>query len=180
MNSDPIETIKDHISKYATGHIGVVVGIINAAQPHTSNPFLLFAGEDLLSRDQSQSITLDGTTPFNIGSITKIFTSTLQSIQKSPFSGNFGDFFKYGKIPSNVADIELQQLAIYESGFPTDNKGGWWTGHPLQSLEDLISVFNDYTLPQNTPGTCYSYSNFGWGLAWAGLRRMPLPAAPMV
>src|SRR5271154_5172872 len=45
-------------------------------QPYnSSNPFLLFAGEDLLSRDQSQSITLDGTTPFNIGSITKIFTS---------------------------------------------------------------------------------------------------------
>ena len=84
--------------------------------------------------------------------------------------GNLGEFINVSTYPlsGNLSSLPILNLANYGPGFPTDNKGGWWPPGKTDSLGSLLKYLNNpqpsITLPQNQPGTCYSYSNFGWGL----------------
>ena len=166
MQSDPASRIQAIIDKYAKEHIGVVVGLISPDYPYPSAK-LLFAGADTLWNTAQQPLTLDGSTPFEIGSITKVFTSLVQYNQQSssPYGGTLGEFITAGSLPQSLSSLPILDLANYSPGFPTDNQGGWWPRGAAQSLPALIDYLSKSSgIPQYTPGTCYTYSNFGWSL----------------
>ena len=155
--------------KYPTAQIGVVVGVVT---PTTPNGQVLVATNGMT--DQSgNSMTLSSATPFEIGSVSKVFTTGIYGmLQSTPnFGGTLGE--RLGSqmtMSSTVAAIPIQCLAGFASGFPQDNgdcplhpKTGFPAGM-TSTLESLFSFLSTYTALPYTPGTTYSYSNLAMSL----------------
>ena len=146
-------------------HCAVVAGAIS---PKLSGPSLFFAGNPVRAYRHSERLSLDGNTPFEIGSITKVFNSWLFAYRGKDYAGTVGDYAKLD-LPDGIANLRIENIANYSSGFPTDNKPPiWWerlaaNDRPL-SPRDLVSGLRGKQLPQCAPGQFYSYSNFAWGL----------------
>ncbi|MBU1375592.1 MAG: beta-lactamase family protein [Alphaproteobacteria bacterium] len=121
-----------------------------------------------------------GATLFEIGSITKIFTSLL--LEDMVLKGEVGlddPVSKYlpadVRVPTrNGKAITLRQLATHTSGLPRD-----FTHIKAQRLEDiyagadeaqLYKLLNSYELSRD-PGAEWSYSNLGVGLLGVALSR---------
>lgn len=121
-----------------------------------------------------------GATLFEIGSITKVFTSLL--LEDMALKGEVGlddPVSKYlpaeVRVPTrNGKAITLRQLATHTSGLPRD-----FTHIKAQRLEDiyaaadeaqLYKLLNTYELPRD-PGAEWSYSNLGVGLLGVALSR---------
>lgn len=168
MSADPTNAVQERLTNYVklhagtSPHIGVVAGIISPDVPNGQT--LLYAGGDLWNTQQ-QSLTLDGDTLFEIGSITKVFTSLGWYLKHQDYTGTLGEFITAVTLPTSLSDITIMDLASYGPGFPTDNRGGWWGPSVTNSLTNLLNFLkNSQGLPQYPAGSCYSYSNFGWGL----------------
>ena len=107
----------------------------------------------------------DGETIFEIGSVTKVFTSLLLSEMVLDKEVNLNDpISKYlpptVHAPSrNGKQITLLDLATHHSGLPRE------PAHPNDSytVEQLYDFLNHYQLPRD-PGAAYEYSNYGAGL----------------
>ncbi|QEH37613.1 hypothetical protein OJF2_62040 [Aquisphaera giovannonii] len=125
------EDIQELIDGLVAGDVGVVVGIIDEDHPYdASTPYLIARGNVVSSKNHQQALDLNGTTPFKIGSVTKIFTATLLTNRfldlPVPNWGSFADDFTVLGVPQDVAAITLQQMLSYQSGFDADNKGAVW------------------------------------------------------
>ena len=103
--------------------------------------------------------TLDADTIFEIGSISKVFTSLVLADMVNRKEVTLDDpAAKY--LPENVRmpersgkSITLLDLSTHRSGFP-----------PLpDSVDDLYQFLSSYTLPRD-PGCEFEYSNLGAGL----------------
>lgn len=107
----------------------------------------------------------DGETIFEIGSVTKVFTSLLLSEMVLDKEVNLNDpISKYlpasVHVPSrNGKQITLLDLATHHSGLPRE------PSHPNDSypVEQLYDFLNHYELTRD-PGAAYEYSNYGAGL----------------
>jgi CubicO group peptidase (beta-lactamase class C family) len=111
-------------------------------------------------------IPLNGDTPFEIGSITKTFASTIFLRRHRSYDGLLGDFIK-NVLPVRMANIPIHNLTNYSPGMPPDNHGPiWWNGIiNADSVEDLANTLAGKTfIPHCQPGRHFTYSNFGWGL----------------
>jgi D-alanyl-D-alanine-carboxypeptidase/D-alanyl-D-alanine-endopeptidase len=141
-----------------------IAGIISPDVPNGQT--LLFAGGDTLWNTQYQPLKLNGDTLFEIGSITKVFTSQgWYHCHKTYDDFKLGDFITAVALNEKLSDLTIKELANYSPGFPTDHHVIWWNPPVTQSLPNLLDFLQaSLNLPQNPPGTCYSYSNFGWGL----------------
>ena len=168
MGNDPTNAVQTLIDDYVIfpeiQHVGVVAGIISPNIP--TKQTLLFAGGDTLWNTKHQPLDLHGDTPFEIGSITKTFTSQgWYHCHKSYDDFKLGQSITAVDLNERLYDLKIKELANYSPGFPTDNRGGWWDPSVTETLPNLLDFLKDsINLPQNPPGTCYSYSNFGWGL----------------
>ncbi len=123
--------------------------------------------------DQNDGRTPDGNTLFEIGSITKVFTSLLLADMVQRGEVSLGDpIEKY--LPSNVKvperntrKITLQELANQTSGLPRlpGNLAPKDVANPYvdYSVEQLYAFLNSYQLTRD-PGSQYEYSNLGVGL----------------
>jgi CubicO group peptidase (beta-lactamase class C family) len=121
----------------------------------------------------------DGTTVYEIGSITKTFTATLlaEAVQSGklklddPLSTLLPDF----KIPSrNGKPITLLDLATQHSGLPRlpTNLAPADPANPYADYDGakLRTFLAGYELPRD-PGASYEYSNLGFGLLGYALAR---------
>jgi beta-lactamase class C len=147
----------------------IVVGVVT---PDTApNGQLLFAGQDALVNPFGGKLALDAQTPFEIGSTSKVFTSGIHYMLNGPYQGMLGTWLGSRMAPSEaVANIQLRNLAIYESGLPQDNHGEAYPPNTMKSVKDLFDYMADF-VPPYAQGTCYTYSNVGWALlSMASLR----------
>jgi CubicO group peptidase (beta-lactamase class C family) len=157
--------LDSYISTARTGgmqHVAVVAGIVH---PKLAHPRVLVSGSAVSADDHAKRITLSGDTPFEIGSITKTFTSWVFGSQAKSYDGLLGDYLKL-PLPSGILNIPIEAIVSYSSGFPTDDVSPvWWVNFiDPTSLNDLIQTLKGQPLPQCAAGKVYSYSNFAWGL----------------
>jgi CubicO group peptidase (beta-lactamase class C family) len=157
----------------ARGGVGLVVGIIDA-----SGKRVIVAGTpEVGSKDP-----LTGQTVFEIGSVTKVFTSLVlaQMVEKKELAltdpvSKFLPKEKTLKVPTRDGkDITLADLATQTSGLPRlptnlapKDDSNPYADYTAQRLYDFLS---DYQLPR-TIGSTYEYSNLGVGLLGHALSR---------
>jgi beta-lactamase class C len=146
----------------------IVMGVVT---PDVPNGQLLFAGGDTLVNPFGQKLPLDAQTPFEIGSIAKVFTSGIYYMLHGPYEGTLGTSLGSRMTLSEaVADTRLKNLAIYRPGLPQDNRGGAYPPGVTKSVKTLFDHMANF-VPPNRQGTCYAYSNIGWSLlSMAALR----------
>jgi D-alanyl-D-alanine-carboxypeptidase/D-alanyl-D-alanine-endopeptidase len=138
--------------------VGIVVGVVEP------NGRRVVAYGKLANGDPR---TLDGDTIFEIGSITKVFTSLVLADMVSRNEVALDDpAAKY--LPENVKlperggkSITLLDLSTHSSGLPPLPSN--LKPEADYSVEDLYQFLSGYTLPRD-PGSGYEYSNLGAGL----------------
>ena len=138
--------------------IGIVVGVVEPAGRR------VIAYGNLANADTR---ILDGDTIFEIGSVTKVFTSLLLADMMNRKEVALDDpAAKY--FPDNVSlperngkSITLIDLATHRSGLPP--LPGNQKPDAEYGVEDLYQFLSGYTLPRD-PGSEYEYSNLGAGL----------------
>lgn len=144
--------------------VGIVVGVIDAK------------GRRIVSYgalNQGDPRPLDGNSEFEIGSITKVFTSLILADMVKHGEVSLSDpVAKYlpptVKIPSRDGkEITLIDLATHTSGLPRmpNNFTPKDPANPYAdySVEQLYQFLGSYTLPRD-PGEKFEYSNLGGGL----------------
>ncbi len=120
--------------------------------------------------------TLDGDTIFEIGSVSKVFTSLVlaEMVNRKEVALN-DPAARY--LPDNVKmperggkSITLLDLSTHSSGLPPlpGNLFAKLAGdprhpHPAYTVDDLCQFLSGYTLPRD-PGSEFEYSNLGAGL----------------
>jgi serine-type D-Ala-D-Ala carboxypeptidase/endopeptidase len=144
--------------------VGIVVGLIEPAGRR------VVAYGNLANGDPR---TLDGDTIFEIGSISKIFTSLLLADMANRQEVTLDDpAAEY--LPENVTmpersgkSITLLDLSTHSSGLPRlpsnlkpKDPCNPYAGY---SVDDLYQFLSDYTLPRD-PSSEFEYSNLGGGL----------------
>jgi serine-type D-Ala-D-Ala carboxypeptidase/endopeptidase len=144
--------------------VGIVVGLINPK----GNRIISYG-----KLNQQNSHKLDGNTVFEIGSVTKVFTSLLLADMverkelklKDPISKFLP---KSVKVPKKKdREITLLDLATHTSGLPRlpNNSKPKDQENPYAdyTVEQLYSFLSNYQLPRDI-GAEYEYSNLGAGL----------------
>jgi D-alanyl-D-alanine-carboxypeptidase/D-alanyl-D-alanine-endopeptidase len=144
--------------------VGIVVGVIEPSGRRVVAYGSLAHGDPR---------TLDGDTIFEIGSISKIFTSLVLADMVSRKEATLDDpAAKY--LPENVKmpersgkSITLHDLSTHSSGLPR-LPGNMKLKDPRNpyadySVDDLYQFLSGYTLPRD-PGSELEYSNLGGGL----------------
>jgi CubicO group peptidase (beta-lactamase class C family) len=152
------------LRRVATGkNPGIVVGI------YENGTTRIIA----MGRSNAPNDSLDGNTVFEIGSITKVFTSTLLADMAARRLVSLDDpVAKY--LPANVRvpsrngrSITLLDLAIQHSGLPRlpDNMHPADPDNPYADYtrEQMYEFLSRYELSRD-PGATFEYSNLGVGL----------------
>jgi D-alanyl-D-alanine-carboxypeptidase/D-alanyl-D-alanine-endopeptidase len=144
--------------------VGIVVGVIEP------NGRRVLACGNLANGDPR---TVDGDTIFEIGSVSKVFTSLLLAEMVNRKEVNLDDpAAKY--LPENVKfperngkSITLLDLSTHSSGLPRlpSNLKLKDPANPYAdyAIDDLYQFLSGYTLPRD-PGSQFEYSNLGGGL----------------
>ena len=164
LNSDEIREILVRRIDREKQALGIVVGVIDP------NGRRVVAYGNLANGDPR---TLDGDTIFEIGSVSKVFTSLLLADMVSRNEVTLDDpAAKY--LPENVKmpersgkSITLLDLSTHSSGLPA-MPGNLKLKDPRNlygdySVEDMYQFLSGYTLPRD-PGSEFEYSNLGAGL----------------
>ena len=151
--------------------VGIVVGVID------SNGRRIVSYGSFAKTDPR---LLNGDTLFEIGSITKVFTSLLLADMVQRGEVALADpVSKYlpstAKVPERGGrSITLQDLATHTSGLPRlpANMSPKDRGNPYAdyTVEQLYQFLSSYELPRDI-GSKYEYSNFGGGLLGFALAR---------
>lgn len=160
--------IQSIIDRYLQAHAGenrlaLVVGVVS---PEIARPRIFVGGSPILASDHSRALTLDGSTPFLIGSNTKCFTSRIYAMRQGNYDKRLGDCITV-PIGKRLAATPIRDLANYNSGFPEDNQTPIWYKDTIDksSLANLLRSLAEHPqLPPCDPGTVHSYSNFAFGL----------------
>jgi beta-lactamase class C len=177
-SADPIQSIQDSIDQYYRSslndhgaNVGVIVGIVTP-DGAARDGRILSAGQATLTNPFGRRLALNEHTPFEIGSISKVFTSGIYYMQYGNFDGTLGSRLGRGvRLSLAMASIPIKDLAIYRPGLAQDNRGGVYPAGTMASLANLFRYLAAFT-PPNPPGSCYAYSNLGWsllGMAAVGL-----------
>src|SRR5688572_23142555 len=161
--------IAERVDKHRQS-IGIVVGVIEPA------------GRRIIAygtRARGDAGPLDGDTVFEIGSITKVFTSLLlaDAAQRGELALT-DPVAKYlpatVKVPERGRAITLQDLATHTSGLPRlptnfQPKDGT-NPYADYSVEQMYAFLSGHELAREV-GALYDYSNFGAGLLGHALSR---------
>lgn len=147
--------------------------------PDAPDGRLLVAGGQGATSATGAPLDLSPRTPFEIGSISKVFTSALYHRAHGPYAGTLGSALgPQVALAPPVAALTLENLATYRPGLVQDNQGGAYPRGTVATLDSVFAYLN--SLPGPLPqGSCYAYSNLGWALlamASTGLEGTDLPA----
>jgi serine-type D-Ala-D-Ala carboxypeptidase/endopeptidase len=165
--SEPIpEKVKKNVRQRVNNGwtVGMIVGVVDSE----GASYYAFGSP---AEDSKDKITKD--TVFEIGSISKVFTSILLAQMVEDGNVSLDDpidaFLPEGvKAPAFKGDkITLRSLAMHKSGLPRipDNMAPSDTGDPYADYRDkqLYAFLNDF-VPERAMGAKYEYSNLGAGL----------------
>lgn len=151
--------------------VGIVVGVIDS----TGRKIISYG-----SLDTGDKRVLNGDTIFEIGSVTKVFTSLLLAdmVQRGDvaLTDPVAKYLPHDvKMPErNGHPITLVDLATHTSGLPRlpSNLDPKDETNPYAdySVEQLYQFLSDYQLTRD-PGSQYEYSNLGGGLLGHALAR---------
>jgi CubicO group peptidase (beta-lactamase class C family) len=140
---------------------GMVIGVIDPS------------GRRVIARGPAGGPPFDGNTEFEIGSMTKVFTSLILADMVLKHEVLLDDpAQKYlpagATMPSRDGkQITLRNLALQDSGLPRlpDNMpyGDPQDPYADYTEADLLAFLGSYKLPRD-PGSQYEYSNLGFGL----------------
>jgi CubicO group peptidase (beta-lactamase class C family) len=161
----PDEVMKAIQARVQDGtYVGVVVGIVNSKGSH----YFSFGS---LSLTDTQ--TPDEHTVYEIGSITKAFTSILLADMVVKNELNLNDpiskhLSQEISVPSHsIQHITLEHLATHTSALPrlpsNLNPGNPNNPYADYSVDKMYSFLANYSLPRAV-GKTYEYSNYGTGL----------------
>jgi len=149
--------------------VGIVVGVIDPNGRRVVGHGKLANGDSA----NSNSGSVEGDTIFEIGSITKIFTSLLladmANRKEVALDDPAGKYLpEHVKMPErNGKSITLLDLSTHTSGLPRlpSNLKPKDPANPYAdySVDDLYQFLSGYTLPRD-PGSEFEYSNLGAGL----------------
>lgn len=160
LSPDPDLRAKLDAAAAATKHVGLVVGLLRDGRPSV-------IGYGRMSKDDPR--VPDGATVFEIGSITKAFTSCLLAELASEGKVAFDDPVRR-HLPEGWTlgrPVTLAQLATHTSGLPRlpGNLGAKDLRNPYANYSDerLRTFLAGYTFGRE-PGARYDYSNLGAGL----------------
>jgi D-alanyl-D-alanine-carboxypeptidase/D-alanyl-D-alanine-endopeptidase len=166
------DQLRDLVSPYLNVQpkgLGFALGY--ASQTFANYGRLYFAGN--VQNQFGSALRLTETTPFEIASISKTFTSTLYTLlfRSSGSTKTIGDYIiPNGRLPISpaLANITLDQLVNYTSGLPTDNSDGT-VGTPRllpqpYSLPAMLSFLNSSPPTLTEVGTSYTYSNLAFAI----------------
>jgi CubicO group peptidase (beta-lactamase class C family) len=166
--ADPIRSVQTAIDLYQrqsldrTGaKVGVIAGVVTPEQPDGR---FLYAGGDAMTNPFGKRLALDERTPFEIASISKVFTSGIHYMLHGPYEGTLGDWLTKLPLSRAVGNLRLENLAIYRPGLAQDNRGGVYPPILMRSLKNLFDFLATFT-PPFEQGSCYAYSNLGWALS---------------
>lgn len=118
------------------------------------------------------------TTPFRIGSVTKVFTATaiLQLRDAGhlrlddPITTHLPEFTIRSPF-QDAPPITVWNLLTHTAGLPREAAFPYWTDHKFPTVDELVAAAADQTLIY-TPGTQYKYSNLGFSLLGAIVERI--------
>ena len=154
--------IAERIDTYRQS-VGIVVGVIEPA------------GRRIVTYGKASTaapMALDGDTLFEIGSMSKVFTSLLlaEAVERGEMAltDPIAKYLPAGvKVPERGRAITLQDLSTHTSGLPRlpGNMNPKDPENPYAdySVEQLYQFLSDYQLPRDV-GASYEYSNLGAGL----------------
>jgi CubicO group peptidase (beta-lactamase class C family) len=174
MPSDIASNIKTRvIDRYVENYpmIGVVIGVVS---PETPTGVLVCSSNEIATQGGAL-ITLDGTTPFEIGSVSKLFTTGIFIQRHKYFHGYLGDPYltQLSAQMGAVANVPVDAIARYASGLPEDNgycakRPDPYGNHRWESITILLDYLNNHMQqprrPPWPPNTWYSYSNLGFAM----------------
>jgi beta-lactamase class C len=167
--ADPMSTIQSRMDDYCArtladsgANVAIVLGLV-APEIGGGVGQMIFAGGSALTNPFGEPLPLDERTPFEIGSISKVFSQGIYYMLHGPYSGTLGSHMPNMGMSPAVAGLTLVNLAIYQPGLGQDNQGGVYPRWVLENLETLFRFLSDYNPPYQQ-GTCYAYSNLGWSL----------------
>src|SRR5215472_16080826 len=168
-SADPLSAIQTRLNDYCSrvlansgANVAVVAGVVTP-EVNGGTGEILYAGGGQLTNPFGESLALNEHTPFEIGSISKIFSSGIYYMLHGPYSGTLGSHMPAMGMSQGVADLSLVNLAIYQPGLAQDNQGGVYPPWMLRNVETLFRYLSHYD-PPFPQGTCYAYSNLGWSL----------------
>jgi D-alanyl-D-alanine-carboxypeptidase/D-alanyl-D-alanine-endopeptidase len=163
-NSNQVEdTVNKNAKEYLNDpkNAGLAIGIISGAEDY------IFCYGDAC---KNEKIQVDTNTIFEIGSITKIFTSLLLANEVENNKMELRDnISKYLPQCDSSKRITLLNLATHSSGLPRLADNFWQTvkypDNPYVNYyeKDLCRYLSNIKL-NSSPGQCYNYSNVGVGI----------------
>lgn len=172
FSQDLESTINDLVKPLLDGkkNLGIAIGVYDIG---SDDPRMFYFGRS--TKDDEPKVT--ESTVFEIGSITKTFTTTMAIMLEREGKIKLGDpvqnYMPAGVTIHNFSSTEpvkLIHLATQTSGLPrlptnlfTSEKTDKKNPYKNYNAEDLNSFINNY-IPEYEPGTKYLYSNLGMGL----------------
>lgn len=157
------DDIRKLLAERAHANVGVVVGLIDSTGTRVVSYGRTGAHDDR---------TLDGDAIFQIGSVTKTFTTLLLADMVVRGEVNLDDaaesYLPDGvTMPKGSRPITLRDLATHRSGLPSMPTNFDIHGFPdpveAYSVAELYEFLSTYTLARE-PGARYAYSNLGVAL----------------
>lgn len=177
--ADPFQSLIDEECRRARARSGAKLALVLGIVGPRGIGRIVFAGADGLTNPLGKPLRLDARTPFEIGSISKVFTCALHYDAHGPFQGTLGSWLGgSARLSPAVAGITLANLAAYRPGLPQDNRGGAYPPGTLENFRTLFGYLSTYR-PPDPQGSCYAYSNLGWSLlamAGVGISGLSAPA----
>jgi len=166
-----IHTIDAFLHDQFSGkEFGIVVGLIDKGGTSVIKAGKLGDGSGRL---------VDGDTLFEIGSVTKTFTSllllNLAESGELKLETSVAECLPEVKVPEkNGVLITLEHLAAQESGLPFDAsnhaRGDWLNSYNSYSVENLYAFLEGHQLGK-VPGKGFRYSNVGFSVLGHALER---------
>ena len=113
-SADPVRSVQAAIDAYHRqsqdrrgAKVGVVAGVV--APDHPEGRFI-YAGGEAMTNPFGKRLVLDERTPFEIASISKVFTSGIHYMLHGPYEGTLGDWLPKLPLSRAVGNLSLKIL----------------------------------------------------------------------
>lgn len=174
--SDPSSAIQSIIDAAVSDYMAMAVYVFTDFDGSGVPSAKFFSPSKIEVWDSSHSFVSAANLPntlFEIGSISKVFTSRIFYGLQGTYDGNtVGSCMPSISLPAAISGIPVADIVTYASGFPQDNglppdpRGQFCPVSNLQTFAKLVDWFNS---GQNSAwicpsGQCYTYSNLAWSL----------------
>ena len=141
---------------------GVVVGVVSGGK--------LAWAKGYGTTDVAGGVPLTPSTPFRIGSVSKVFTATavlqLRDAGKLRLDDPVAKHLPWFRVPTPFPDappITIEHLLTHTSGLSREGPFPSWTTHSFPTREELKAAMPKVTV-LTPPGKSYRYSNLGLAL----------------